>query len=71
MQNLDPIRIEQYSTIQEDGIDLWEITDLTANDLKELEEHLTMSPIKLSEDLSYFLNELRRLTSSLDMRRAS
>lgn len=68
---MHPIRIEHYSTVKEDGIDLWEITDLTVENLQELEEHLTLSPILLSEDLADFLNELKRLTSSLDMRRAS
>lgn len=68
---LDPIRIEKYSTIENDGVDLWEITDLTLDDLAELDEHLTLSPVKLSDDLADFHRELKRLLSSVDMRRAS
>lgn len=71
MQNLDPIRIEQYATVGEDGIDLWEITDLTDDDLKELEQHLALSPLILSEDLADLLSQLRSLVSSLDMPQAS
>lgn len=63
-----PMRIEQYC---DEDIFLWEITDLTVDRLLELDRHLNMSVLPLSNDFKALHKELKRLISSLDRRKAS
>jgi hypothetical protein len=63
-----PMRIEQYC---DEEISLWEITDLTVDRLLELDRHLNMSVLPLSHDFRELHKELKKLISSLDVRKAS
>lgn len=66
------IGIEQHEFVRHgDEVDLFEITHLDKRSLQEFDDHLTLSPIKLSDHLAEFHKTLKRLLASLDMRQAS
>ncbi len=62
------ICIESYT---DRNITLRELTDLTEDDLRELEMHLTLSAHPMSERFRKLLHELRKFNSSLDTSKAS
>lgn len=66
------INIEQHEFEEAgDREDLWEFTHITEENLRELDEHLTLSPIRLSNELADLHKRLKRLIASLDMPKAS
>lgn len=64
----EPLHIESYG---DDDHTLYEICDLLAEDLIELEQSLTLTAKELSPKFRGLLAMLRRRISSLDSRKAS
>lgn len=68
----EPIGLEQHGFPDRgDKEHLFEITHLNYARLIELDHHLTMSTVALSDDFKLLHRELKRLLSSLDSQKAS
>lgn len=69
---IENIQIEQHAFASlGDEEDLYELTHMTRDNLDELLEHISLSPVPASDDFKQLQKDLRKLMFVLDRPKAS